>query len=71
MAEKFARAMERALTPESRHCILEIKADIPSELGVRGIDVYKAVLRDGIETSYEFQEWIKDNPPIELEDWRP
>jgi len=71
MADKFARAMERALTLESRHHILEIKANIPSELEVRGIDVYKAVLRDGIETSYEFQEWIKDNPPVELEDWRP
>ncbi len=71
IADKFARAMERALTLESRHRILEIKANIPPELEARGIDIYKAVLRDGIETSYEFQEWIKDNPPVEIEHWRP
>lgn len=71
IADKFARAMERALTLESRHRILEIKANIPPELEARGIDVYKAVLRDGIETSYEFEEWIKDNPPVEIEHWRP
>ena len=71
IADKFARAMERALTLESRHRILEIKANMPPELEARGIDVYKAVLRDGIETSYEFQEWIKENPPVEIEHWRP
>jgi hypothetical protein len=71
VADKFARAMERALTLESRHRILEIKAKMPPELEVRRRDVYKAVLRDGIETSYEFQEWIKDNPPVEIEHWRP
>jgi hypothetical protein len=71
MADKFARAMERALTLESQHRILEIKANLLSELEASGIDVYKAVLRDGIETSSEFQEWIKDNPHVENEHWRP
>ncbi|MHA2340193.1 MAG: nucleotidyltransferase domain-containing protein [Candidatus Hodarchaeales archaeon] len=71
VADKFARAMEKALTLENRHRILEIKANIPPELETRRRDVYKAVLRDDIETFYEFQEWIKDNPPVEIEHWRP
>ncbi len=71
IADKFARAMEKALTLESRRRILEIKANIPPELVARRKDVYKAVLRDGIETYPEFLEWIKDNPPVETEHWRP
>ena len=71
--EKFANAMNKRLNDEIRIKILRIKNDIyeHAETKIRSIDIYKAILRDGIENYGEFFEWFKKNPPRKLENWLP
>jgi len=63
-------AMRRALTDETRVAILEIKAAVSGE-GARSIDVYRAVLDDGVRSAPEFAEWNERNASTGLVDWRP
>jgi hypothetical protein len=70
--DRFAAAMCRRLNDPLRLRILEIKyANCCCGLGAKGIDIYKAVLRDGIETYEQFVTWIERNPRKGLEDWMP
>lgn len=74
MADAFASAMSARLTPENRTTILAIKAAARESAMVekpRGIDVYKAVLKDGVETFEDFTRWFSANPPVPMETWRP
>jgi hypothetical protein len=87
MADALATAMERVLTDRERRIILDIKKAVrgtdsnnksaiaPEEKMsgpyVRGIDIYKAVLRDGIAAPEAFRDWLKNNPPAALETWHP
>jgi hypothetical protein len=69
---RFAAAMRQRLDDELRLRILEIKyRSHRNRLGARGIDIYKAVLRDGIETYEGLERWLEQNPPKKLEDWMP
>ncbi len=74
MADAFAAAMSAKLTPEARETILKIKltakkSDIVEK--PRGIDIYKAVLRDGISTFDAFKTWLEANPAVPMETWCP
>jgi hypothetical protein len=70
--DRFAEAMSQRLDDELRRRILEIKYRSHCDgLAPRSIDVYKAVLRDGIEAYDQFVEWLADNPPDRLEHWMP
>lgn len=71
MAERFAQAMNRVLTDETRQIILEIKSRRSPQNTFRGIDVYKAVLSGGVRNSEQFIQWIKKHPPVEMETWQP
>lgn len=71
MAGALAEAMAAALTPETRRTILAVKHAIPKGQGYRGVDLYKAVLRDNVRDAQSFQAWLKDNPPPEMETWKP
>jgi hypothetical protein len=57
--EKFTNTMNKKLNDEVRLKILRIKNDVyeNAETKIRSIDLYKAILRDGIETYGEFFEW--------------
>jgi hypothetical protein len=72
MADRFADSMERVLNDNLRRTILTIKHVVSSEMKVRGIDIYCAVLRDHISTPEAFIEWRKQNPPIDgIVNWSP
>ncbi len=73
VAERLVESMRQALTNETRRIILAIKAARPELLKCRGIDVYKAVLRDGVKTPDEFARWLSVHPPsLEMiETWHP
>jgi len=77
MAETFAQAMTRALTPETRAAILRLKAELAARAAnggkarPRGIDICKAVLDEGVRDVGGFDAWQKLNPPPEMETWRP
>lgn len=71
VADRLAAAMEKRLDAESRRRILSIKRDLPQELKVRGVDIYKAVLKDGVETAEAMVAWLEKNPPEVMELWHP
>ncbi len=73
MAEAFVESMRQTLTDEKRRIILEIKAARPEQPKCRGIDIYKAVLKDSVKTPEEFARWLAANPPSleTIETWHP
>jgi len=77
MADAFASAMERTLTPETRLAILRLKTDLAAQAvqcgtgPVRGIDIYRAVLEGGVRGTAAFSRWQADNPHPPMETWRP
>ncbi len=70
-AERFALALERVLTDETRRAILEIKETTLGQPSLRGIDIYKAVLRDGVRDAAAFLDWTARHPPARLDLWMP
>jgi hypothetical protein len=70
-ADKFASAMEKALNDDYRHTILKIKSELPADMTVRGIDVYRAVMRDLIRDTDSFLKWYEAQNLIDLEPWIP
>jgi hypothetical protein len=69
---RFAEAMCEKLDDPSRRTILQIKQESRCrDLDTRSIEIYKAVLRDGVGTYDEFERWLIKNPPKKLEDWIP
>lgn len=77
MAEAFAAAMERTLTPETRAEILALKTDVAAHAlkcateTVRGIDIYRAAIEGGVRSLDEFSRWRAENPPAPMETWSP
>lgn len=73
MAETLVKTMREALTEETRRSILAIKAARPNLPKCRGIDIYKAVLKDSIRTPEAFAQWLEAHPvSMEvLETWHP
>lgn len=70
-SERFADAMEKALTDETRTAILGIKEALLGRTEVRGVDVYKAVLRDGVRSPEEFIRWTSDESQSVTTHWLP
>jgi len=70
-ADRFARAMEEALTEETRRAILEIKEALLGEAGIRAIDIYRAVLEGGARTPWEFRGWLEEHNPSGIVLWLP
>ena len=71
--EDFVAPMRRALTDETRQAILALKAarengELP---GFLSIDLYRAVIRDGIRSAADFSGWLDTQPTGEISDWRP
>ncbi len=71
LADGLAKAMQERLTDETRLKILEIKKSFAGEQKPRGVDVYKAVLQGGVTNAKQFRQWIQENPPAVIEQWRP
>lgn len=73
IAERLVESMRRALTDETRRIILEIKAARSEKLKCRGIDIYKAVLKENIRTPEAFMAWFSAHPPCldAIETWHP
>jgi hypothetical protein len=68
--ERFAEAMERVLTPETRCVILEIKEAIPGD-EAPGIDIYRAVLKGGVRSPEEYRAWIAEHRMGRMQMWLP
>ncbi len=69
--EKVAERISNALTRETREAILRIKSTIPPEKKVMSIQVYKAVIADGVRDMDSFWEWKRQNPDEGIITWMP
>ena len=69
--DKFADAMEQALTDEIRLAILEIKEALAGQADIRGIDIYRAVLEGGVRSPSGFRRWTGENEPSGITLWLP
>ncbi|WP_320008650.1 hypothetical protein [Maridesulfovibrio sp.] len=69
--ERVADAVRAKLTPEIKQAILEIKNAVPQDQKVKGIEVYQAVIRDGIRGYAGFMEWKKGKEEQMIVEWIP
>jgi hypothetical protein len=64
--------LRQALTPHASCAILDLKEQHAAcALPYRSIDLYRAVLDDGIETMEEFNRWKQSNSSTGLLAWAP
>ncbi len=71
MMEKVAERISTLLTPEITETILQIKYDTPDDVKIMGIEVYKAVIQNGVKNYREFIEWRKTQPSEKILTWMP
>ena len=69
--EKVADRIAAVLTPETKAAILEIKSRRTPEVEIMGIEIYQAVIRDGVRTFEEFRQWQEEHPNPGIVDWMP
>jgi hypothetical protein len=67
----LVEAMRRALTEETRIAILTIKEAVQGRGDVHSMDVYRAVLDDGVRTAVDFLTWQAEHKSVGLTSWRP
>ncbi|WP_071146906.1 hypothetical protein [Bacteroides ihuae] len=71
VVEEVTDAIIQQLTPEIRKTILEIKFDVPDDVMIPGIEIYRAVFSGGVKNYEELKQWRKTNPLTNSLDWRP
>lgn len=69
--EQVTERIGAVLTPELRMTILSIKNDVPDEEKIPGIEIYQAVIRDGVKSYKEFIRWRKKQNMTGIIDWMP
>lgn len=72
-SEFLVEPMRRALTPETRLAILELKETRAADktLECLSIDLYRAVMDDGVRTPEMLRAWLASHKTGELTAWRP
>ncbi len=69
--EKVADRINDVMDDEKREAILRIKNDIPEGKKVMGINIYKAVIKDGVRDYSRFLDWEEDNGENGIVEWMP
>ncbi len=69
--EEVARQISDVLTEETRQTILRLKYETPDEEKIIGVEYYQAVIRDGVRTYPELEEWRKQHPVTGVVEWMP
>ena len=69
--EKVADRIAAVLTDETRLAILQIKDSLPAGEKVMGIQVYKAVIADGVRSYTDFSRWLAQNNKTGILQWMP
>lgn len=69
--EKVAERISSVLTDETKRTILQLKNETPESEKIMGVEYYQAVIRDGVRTYIEFEEWRKDHPVAGVLEWMP
>jgi len=71
--EELVEPLRAALDPETRAAILRLKQYRAREpaLDCPSIDLYRAVLDDGVRMEEQLRHWLNSHKTGELTDWRP
>ena len=69
--EKMAERIKAVLTEETRKAILRLKYETPDTEYCMGVEYYQAVLRDGVRTYAEFENWRRQHPVTGIVEWMP
>jgi hypothetical protein len=69
--ESVTDAIMTRLTPETKEAILRIKYDMPDDIKIPGIEIYRAVLSGGVRGYEEFLVWREQNPLRNSMEWIP
>lgn len=69
--EKVADRISAVLTEETRLAILTLKYETPDWEKIMGVEYYQAVIRDGVRSYPEFEEWRKQHPVAGVLEWMP
>lgn len=69
--EKVAERISNVLTDETRESILRLKYETPDSEKIIGIEYYQAVIRDGVRSYPEFEEWRKRHSMTGVVEWMP
>jgi hypothetical protein len=71
--EHLVAPLGRALTPERRQAILELKAwrAATPDVACLSIDLYRAVIDHGVRVPHELLAWMAQNETGVLTPWRP
>lgn len=69
--EKVAERISTVMTEEMRQTILKLKYETQETEKIMGIEYYQAVIRDGVHSFPEFEEWRKLHPVTGVMEWMP
>lgn len=69
--EKVAERISAVLTDEMRRGILHLKYETPEDEKIMGIEYYQAVIRDGVRSYSDFEEWRMQHPVTGVVEWMP
>ena len=71
LLDTLVERMRQALSTDERKIILHIKETVQAESKARGIDIYQAVMADGVRSPHEFTAWLQDSNRCEISEWLP
>ena len=69
--ENVAERISKVLTQETREAILKIKNAIPTDKKIMSIQIYQAVIKDGIRDIEAFWQWYKQKQDDGIIMWAP
>lgn len=69
--EKVAERISDVLTDETKQAILKLKYETPDTEKIMGVEYYQAVIRDGVRSYPEFEEWRKMHLVAGVVEWMP
>ncbi len=69
--EHVADRILKALTDETKKAILCLKYKTPESEHIMGIEYYQAVIRDGVRTYEDFENWRKSHSTEGIVEWIP
>ena len=69
--ERFARRLQRTLTPDMRQAVLRLKFETPDHEKISGVEIYRAVVQGGVRTRAELERWRAEHPLTGISEWMP
>lgn len=69
--ERVAERISAVMTDEMKLAILTLKNETPDMEKIMGVEYYQAVIRDGVRSYPEFEEWRRFHPVTGVVEWIP